>query len=270
MTRRPSPVRRGLRAAAAALLAATPCVAQVPTGQIDTTFLAGMRWRSIGPANMSGRITDIEGIPGTFVFYVASAAGGIWKTTNGGTSFQALFQNERVVAMGDVAVAPSDTSIVWAGTGEEDSRNSISPGMGIYKSTNGGRTWQLMGLEKTQTIARIVIHPTNPDIVYVAALGAIWNTNPERGVYKTTDGGRTWQLVKFVSDRAGFVDLVMDPRNPEVLFASSWERIRSPYSLQSGGPGSGLWKTTDGGTTWTEVKGGGFPESMKGRIGLSI
>ncbi|HET9275897.1 MAG TPA: hypothetical protein VFN96_07500 [Gemmatimonadales bacterium] len=269
--RRFHPLVRGAVLASAAMLGSGGAIpAQVPTARIDSSLLAGLRWRAIGPANMSGRITDIEGIPGTKVFYVAAAAGGIWKTTNAGTTFQPLFTDERVISMGDLAIAPSDTSIIWAGTGEEDSRNSISPGQGIYKSTDGGRTWKLMGLEKTQTIGRIVVHPRDPNIVYVAALGAIWNSNPERGLYKTTDGGQTWQLIKFISDRAGFVDVAMDPKNPDVLYAASWERVRGPYFLRSGGPGSALWKTTDAGKTWTEVKGGGFPETAKGRIGLSI
>ncbi|HET7275416.1 MAG TPA: hypothetical protein VFI91_09660 [Longimicrobiaceae bacterium] len=240
------------------------------SAQLDSTFLSSFEWRSIGPANMSGRITDIEGVPGTSTFYVASAAGGIWKTINNGTTFRPLFQNERVISMGDIAIAPSDTSIIWAGTGEEDSRNSISPGGGIYKSTDGGLTWELMGLEETQTIGRIVIHPNDPNTVWVAAMGATWATNPERGLYKTTDGGETWELVKFISDRAGFIDIAMHPNNPDVLFAASWERIRGPWFFKSGGPGSGLWKSTDGGESWMEVEGGGFPETNKGRIGLAI
>jgi photosystem II stability/assembly factor-like uncharacterized protein len=241
------------------------------TAPLDSTVLAAFRWRSTGPATMAGRVTDIEGIPSpSRTFYVAAATGGIWKTTNAGTTFRPIFDNERVISMGDLAIAPSDTNIIWAGTGEEDSRNSISPGGGIYKSTDGGMTWKLMGLVETQQIGRIVVHPTNSNIVYVAALGHAWGPNPERGLYQTTDGGQTWKLIKFISDKAGFVDVAMDPTNPNVLFASSWERVRGPYFLKSGGPGSALWKTTDGGATWTEVKGGGFPETMKGRIGIAI
>jgi photosystem II stability/assembly factor-like uncharacterized protein len=238
---------------------------------LDSATLAAFRWRPVGPANMAGRITDIEGIPGpSKTFYVAAAAGGIWKTTNNGVTFRPIFDHERVISMGDLAIAPSDTNVVYAGTGEEDSRNSISPGGGIYKTTDGGRTWKLSGLVETQAIGRIVVHPRDPNTVYVAALGHIWNANRERGLYTSTDGGATWQLSKFISDKAGFVDVAMDPSDPNTLYAASWERVRGPYFLKSGGPGSALWKTTDAGKTWTEIKGGGFPETMKGRIGLAI
>ncbi len=220
---------------------------------------------------MAGRITDIEVDPrNSKIFYVVSAAGGIWKTVNNGTMFFPLFDKERVISMGDLAIAPSNGDILYAGTGEEDSRNSISPGGGLYKSTDAGKSWKLMGLENTQQIGRIVVDPQDPNIVYVAALGHVWSSNPERGLYKTTDGGATWKLSKFISDKAGFVDIAMDPADHNTLYASSWERVRGPYFLSSGGPGSGLWKTTDAGATWTETKGGGFPATMKGRIGLAI
>jgi photosystem II stability/assembly factor-like uncharacterized protein len=252
-----------------AILAAWPAAAQNVT--LDSTMMQAFRWRSIGPANMAGRVTDVEGIPGpSRTFFFAAASGGIWKSTNGGVTFRPVFSNERVVSMGDLAIAPSDTMQVWAGTGEEDSRNSISPGGGIYKSTDGGLTWRLMGLEQTEHIGRIVVHPTDPNTVWVAALGALWRSNPERGLYKTTDGGQNWRLVKFISDKAGFIDVAIDPANPNHLLASSWERVRGPYFLQSGGPGSALWRSTDAGETWTEITGGGFPETMKGRIGIAF
>ncbi len=220
---------------------------------------------------MSGRVTDVEGVPGNSkIFYVATATGGIWKTINAGTMFFPIFDKERVISMGDIAIAPSDPNTIYAGTGEEDSRNSISPGGGVYKSTDAGRTWKLVGLEATQQIGRIVVDPTDPNVVYVAALGHEWNSNPERGLYKSTDGGATWHLSKFVSDKAGFVDLAMDAKDHNTLYAASWERVRGPYFLKSGGPGSGLWKTTDAGATWREIRGGGFPETTKGRIGIAL
>ncbi|HXM37897.1 MAG TPA: hypothetical protein VN908_04460 [Gemmatimonadales bacterium] len=264
--------RRLWTAAAVLAVVATPSQLGAQSRiTLDSTLLAGFRWRNIGPAIMAGRVSSVVGIPSpSRTFFVAAAAGGIWKTTNAGTTFRPVFDNYPCVSMGELAIAPSDTTQVWAGTGEEDSRNTISPGCGIYKSTDGGLTWKPMGLEKTGAIGRIVVHPTNPNIVYVAALGQPWSPNAERGLYKTTDGGQTWQLIKFISDRAGFIDVAMDPSNPEVLFASSWERVRGPYFLRSGGPGSALWKTTDAGRTWTEVKAGGLPETTKGRIDIAI
>lgn len=262
-------MRRLCLLAIAALTAPLPLSAQL-TQPLDG-LMDDFRWRQIGPTNMGGRVTDVEGLPSpSKTFYVAGAASGIWKTTNNGTTFRQLWTDDRVISMGDLAIAPSNPDVLWVGTGEEDSRNSISPGGGIFKSTDGGETWEFKGLKETQVIARIVVHPRNADIVYVAALGHIWGSNPERGLYRTRDGGDTWELVKFISDRAGFVDLVMDPRNPDRLFAAAWERERGPYYLQSGGPGSGLWKTEDGGDTWTEISGNGFPTSEKGRIGLAI
>ena len=252
------------------VFAASSTAAQLTT-PLDSATLDGFRWRSIGPAVMGGRITDIEAVPNNpKIFYVAAATGGIWKTINAGTMFFPVFDKEPTISMGDIAIAPSNPDILYAGTGEEDSRNSISPGGGVYKSTDAGRTWKLMGLEATQQIGRIIVDPADPNVVYVAALGHAWNSNPERGLYKTTDGGAHWTLSKFVSDKAGFVDIVMDPSDHNTLYASSWQRVRGPYFLNSGGPGSALWKTTDAGATWTEVKGNGFPATTKGRIGLAI
>ena len=239
--------------------------------EIDAASMAGFKWRNIGPANVDGRVTDIAGIPSpSRTYYVGTAGGGVFKTTNAGTSFEALFQHEPVSSIGDIAIAPSDTNVVYVGTGEANSRNSITPGGGIYKSTDGGHTWKFSGLGETQVIGRIVVNPTDANIVYVAALGHAWGPNKERGLYKSTDGGATWKLSKFISDKAGFVDVAMDPADPNTLYASSWERVRGPYFLQSGGPGSALWKTTDAGATWNEVKGGGFPATEKGRIGIAI
>ena len=259
-----------LAALACAVLCAGTLPAQLST-PLDSATLAGFRWRSIGPANMGGRVTDVEGVPGNpKIFYVATATGGIWKTINAGTMFFPVFDKEKVISMGDIAIAPSDPNILYAGTGEEDSRNSISPGGGVYKSTDAGRTWKLVGLEATQHVGRIVIDPTDPNIVYVAALGHAWNANAERGLYKSTDGGATWRLSKFINDKTGFVDIAMDPKDHNTLYASSWERVRGPYFLKSGGPGGGLWKTTDAGAAWREIKGGGFPETTKGRIGIAV
>jgi photosystem II stability/assembly factor-like uncharacterized protein len=244
----------------------------VASGQtLDSLTLAGFRWRTVGPANFEGRVADVVGIPfPSKTFFVATAGGGIWKTTNAGVTFRPVFDDYPVVAMGALAIAPSDTMQVWAGTGEQNSRNTIEPGAGVYKSTDGGIHWQLMGLEKSQHIGRIAVNPTNPNIVFVAALGPAWTSGGERGLYRTEDGGRTWKAVKVVSDKAGFIDVAIDPKNPNVVWASSWERVRGPYFLTSGGPGSALWKSTDGGNTWNEIKGGGFPETMKGRISFSI
>lgn len=252
------------------LAAQGPMAAPADSGALAQAISA-LRWRNIGPANMSGRIVDVEGIASpSRTFYVSTAAGGVWKTINGGTTFFPVLDTARVASGGDLAIAPSDTNIVYWGTGEPNSRNSISPGGGIYKTTDGGKSWTFLGLEETRQIGRVQVHPTNPNIVWVAALGHVWGPNKERGLYKTVDGGKTWMLKKFIDDKTGFVDVQVHPKNPDILFASSYQRVRGPYFLNSGGPGSALWKSTDGGDTWTEVKGGGFPATMKGRIEIAI
>ena len=268
-----TPLRLASRLAQASIVVAgTAMIAGSASAQsLDSSFVAGMRWRTVGPANFMGRMSDVVGIPGpSKTLIAAAAAGGIWKSTNNGVTWRPVFDDKRVISMGMLAIAPSDTQQVWAGTGEPNSRNSIEPGGGIFKSTDGGITWKPMGLEKTEHIGRIAVHPTNPNIVVVGALCSAGRSNAERGLYRTTDGGTTWTLVKFISDKAGFVDVAFNPKDPNIMFATSWERRRTPYSLFSGGPGSGLYKSTDAGATWTEVKGGGFPAGYKGRMSLDI
>ncbi|MEX2182516.1 MAG: hypothetical protein WD771_10770 [Gemmatimonadaceae bacterium] len=255
------------------LLAGLTLVASAPVASqsIDQSLIDGLQWRQIGPANMTGRTTDIEGIPSpSKTFFVLGAAGGVWKTTNNGTTFRPVFDNYGVASMGDIAIAPSDTNVLYLGTGEPNSRNSISPGGGVFKSTDGGLTWAFVGLKETEHVGRIIVHPTNSNVAWVAALGAAWRPNRERGLFKTTDGGQTWRNTKYINDTTGFVDVDIHPRDPNVLFAASYHRLRGPYFLQSGGRGSALWKSTDGGETWSEMTGGGFPETMKGRIEIAI
>jgi photosystem II stability/assembly factor-like uncharacterized protein len=235
--------------------------------------LKGLRFRAIGPTRQSGRFVDFavpEGQPNTF--YAASASGGLWKTENNGQTFEALFTNEKVFSIGDIAVAPSAPDVLWLGSGEANNSRSTYWGDGVYKSLDAGKTWAPMGLKDSQHIGRIVIHPTDPDIVYVAALGHLYSENEERGVFKTTDGGKTWSkvLAVTVDGRAvGAVDLVMDPSNPETLFAATYDRFRRPWTFGLGGPGSGIHKTTDGGRTWTRLAGG-LPSGILGRIGLAV
>ena len=249
---------------AGALIAAAPVAG---AQSLDSATVAGLSWRNIGPANFDGRVNAIAGIGfPSKTFFVGAAGGGVWKTTNNGTTFRPLFTNEPVASIGALAIAPSDTNVVWVGTGDPNSRNTIEPGDGVYKSTDGGMTWKMMGLKDGQMIGNIAIDPTNANVVYVAELGHAWDTKGERGLYKTTDGGATWKRVKYVDDKTGFVDVKINPSNPNELFASAWQRIRGPYYLKSGGPGSGLFHSTDGGNSWTEVKGGGFPSTDKGRI----
>ncbi|MEW5900515.1 MAG: hypothetical protein AB1715_03530, partial [Acidobacteriota bacterium] len=233
-------------------------------------MLDGLKWRSIGPANMGGRVDDIavvESSPDTI--YLATASGGLWKTTNNGVTWKPVFDEQTTSSIGAVAVAPSSPDIVWVGTGEANNRQSSSWGDGVFKSEDGGRTWKNMGLRETHHIGRLVIHPTNPDIVYVAALGRLWGPNKERGLFRTTDGGKTWVNTKFVDENTGFVDVAMDRENPGTLYAAAYQRQRTAYGFSGGGPGSGLYKTTDGGDNWVRLTNG-LPEGKIGRIGIDI
>ena len=222
---------------------------------------------------MSGRIDDLAVVESNpSVFYVGFATGGIWKTVNNGTTFTPIFDSYSTHSIGDIAVAPSDPNIIYVGTGEPNNRQSSSFGDGVFKSTDAGKTFVNVGLRETQSIARVIVHPRNPDIVYVAAVGHLFGPNKERGVYKTTDGGKTWTNTNFVNEDTGFTDAVMDPRNPEVLFAASYQRRRTPHGFNGGGPHSAIWKTTNGGRSWTKLTGDGLPDGggILGRIGLDI
>lgn len=239
---------------------------------LDMEMLKGMKPRSIGPAGMSGRVTAIDVVhkdPSTI--YVGTASGGLWKSESGGIDWKPVFDKMEVMSIGAVAIQQDNPGVVWAGTGEGNPRNSLNGGYGIYKSLDGGKNWELMGLEKTRNIHRIIIHKDNPDIVYVGAIGSPWGEHPERGVFKTTDGGKTWKKVLFVDEKTGTADLVVDPNNPNKLFAAMWEHRRNPWTFNSGGPGSGLYVTVDGGDNWKKLTDeDGLPKGDLGRIGLAV
>jgi photosystem II stability/assembly factor-like uncharacterized protein len=243
-----------------------------PINASEDPFLRKFVWRSIGPAVMGGRIDDIavdESNP--FTFYIGYATGGIWKTENNGTTFTPIFDTHPVASIGDIAIAPSNPNVIYVGTGEPNNRQSSSFGGGVFKSTDGGKTFEFIGLRETQTIAKIAIHPKDPNTAYVAAAGHLFGPNPERGIYKTTDGGKTWLHSKAIDADTGFIDLVMHPADPNTLFAASYQRRRQPWGFNGGGAGSGLWKTTDAGRTWTKLTGTGLPGNpIIGRIGIDI
>ena len=243
-----------------------------PSGAIPADWLKALSWRPVGPAAMGGRIVAIsvyEADPCTY--WVATASGGLLKTENNGITFTHQFDTDAVVSIGDVCVAPSDKNIVWVGTGESNPRNSVSYGNGVYESADGGKTWKNMGLGKSFQIGRILVHPKDPKIVYVGALGRLWGPNEERGVYKTTDGGGTWSKILSIDDKTGIIDLEMNPNDPETLLAAAYERERNAFDVNEPakrfGPGSGLHKTTDGGKTWRKLTKG-LPTCLLGRIGI--
>jgi|APTNR8051073442_1049403.scaffolds.fasta_scaffold00033_86 photosystem II stability/assembly factor-like uncharacterized protein len=240
--------------------------------KLDMEKLKGMKPRSIGPAGMSGRVTAIDAVVSNpDIIYAGSASGGVWKSTSGGVTWEPIFDKESTLSIGALAIQQDNPSIVWVGTGEGNPRNSLNGGYGIYKSLDAGKTWKLMGLEKTRHIHRVIIDPKNPNTVYVGAIGSPWGEHPERGVYKTTDGGATWNQVLFVDNKTGCAELVMDTSNPNKLFANMWEHRRWPWTFKSGGPSSGLHVTYDGGKTWKKLTSkDGLPEGDLGRMGLAI
>ncbi|MDH4063269.1 MAG: hypothetical protein OEW19_02640 [Acidobacteriota bacterium] len=261
--------RRTLLAALLGVLATSPLPArQAPLASTD---LSGLRLRNIGPATMSGRMVDmdvVESDPSTM--YVASSTGGVFRTRDNGTTWEPVFEREPVHSVGDIAVFQPNPAIIWVGTGERANRQSVGWGDGVYKTTDAGTTWTNIGLKDSKHIGRIVLHPTNPNIAYVAAQGSVWGPGGERGLYRTLDGGRTWARTLHVDDDTGVTDVAMDWRDPSILYAASYQRRRSAFGFNGGGPGSALWKSTDAGATWTKLTGNGLPDGEYGRIGIAI
>ncbi len=256
-----------IRALRIALVCLLTCFSIVSTNAQETTkdVLGALRYRHIGPTG--NRLTSVVGVPGQpNIYYVGAASGGIWKTIDGGVHWEPIFDSQPVSSIGALAIAPSDPNIVWAGTGEPWIRSHISVGQGVYKSIDAGKTWTLMGLEKTGRVSRVVIDPKNPDIVLVGALGHAYGPQPERGVFRTTDGGKTWNRVLFTDENSGCAHLEMDPNNPKILYAGMWPLEIHTWGRDSGGPGSGLFKSTDGGVTWKRLSGNGLPTRMTGKI----
>jgi len=242
-----------------------------PAAGVEPAIYSGLRWRSIGPFR-AGRVNGVAGVPGQpSVFYSGSVGGGVWKTTNAGRTWFPIFDSQPIASIGAIAVAPSNTNVVYVGTGEADMRSQISFGNGMYKSVDAGRTWTHIGLEATRQIGKIIVHPADPNIVFVAALGHVYGPNADRGVYRSRDGGSTWQQVLFKNNDIGAIDLAFDPADPQHLYASLWATRRPPWSVYppSNGPGSGLYKSTDGGSSWQPVTAG-LPSEGIGRIGVAV
>jgi photosystem II stability/assembly factor-like uncharacterized protein len=258
-------------ALAAPLAAGALTVVLAQPARVDASLYSGLRWRMIGPFR-GGRVNGVSGVPGQpNVFYMGSVGGGVWKTTNAGRTWLPIFDSQPIASIGAVAVAPSRPDVVYVGTGEADMRSQISYGNGMYKSTDAGKTWTRIGLEPTRQIGKVIVDPRDPNVVFVAALGHVYGANPDRGVYRTRDGGATWQKVLFKSNDVGAIDLAFDPGDPQTVYASLWNTRRPPWSIYppSYGPGSGLYKSTDGGSNWQQLTSG-LPTDGVGRIGIAV
>ncbi|MFP4623599.1 MAG: WD40/YVTN/BNR-like repeat-containing protein [Gemmatimonadota bacterium] len=262
-----------LRSLFAAALVATlalpgPAAGQAATAPVPELYRE-LELRLVGPAVTGGRLHDVEALPSDpATIYVAASTGGIWKSTNGGTTWRPVFDDHATSTFGDLAISPSHPDVIWAGTGEQNNRQSTSWGNGVYRSTDAGETWTHLGLEETRHIGRVVVHPEDPDVAWIAAQGNLWKPTPDRGVYRTSDGGRTWEKTLFVDTMTGGTDLVMDACDPDVLYAATYQRLRRAWGFNGGGPGSGIWKSTDGGRSWERIESG-LPAGDKGRIGLA-
>lgn len=253
----------------AAVLAGATLAAQ-DAQQVREDLFGAMSWRAVGPVNFGGRIVDVAVDPTDSArFFVASATGGIFKTTNGGTTFTPVFDDQPAISVGDIDVSPVDPDVVWVGTGEANNQRSAYAGKGLFRSGDGGKTWTHAGLTGTDHIARVVAHPADKDVVWVAAMGPLYTPSPERGIYKSLDGGKTWNKTLFVDDDTGFSDLAVDPKNPDVLFAAGYECRRRAWHFTEGGDGGGIWRSKDGGETWKKLAGG-LPTGILGRIGLAV
>lgn len=246
---------------------------QLPAQQValQSRDLSGLRLRNIGPATMSGRMVDMDVVESDpYVMYVASSTGGIFRTRDNGVMWEPVFEKEPVHSVGDIAIFQPNPNIIWVGTGERANRQSVGWGDGVYKTTDAGKTWSNVGLKASRHIGRIVLHPTNPDIAYVAAQGSVWGPGGDRGLYRTMDGGRTWTRTLHVDEDTGATDVAMDWRDPGILYAATYQRRRSAFGFNGGGPGSALWKSTDAGATWAKLTGNGLPDGEYGRIGIAV
>jgi len=250
--------------------AVSPSPSPTPAGAIDQKLFKAMQWRQIGPFR-GGRALTIEDVPGEpDTYYFGAVAGGVWKTTDGGANWTPLFDKEPISSIGAIAVAPSDHNVIYAGTGEAAIRGNTTYGTGVFKSIDGGKTWQNVDLKDSRQIGALIVDPRNADVVLVAALGHAFGPNPERGIFRTADGGKTWTKVLSKDENTGGIDVVFDPHNPNIVFASLWQARRQPWFFSSGGPGSGLYRSEDNGVTWKHLEGNGLPEGILGKIGIAV